>query len=252
MQAKRLPAHYGWKWIVEGLRLWRRSPVTLTMTTITMTMLIVGTSLVPFLGEIAMPVVLGPLEVGMFMLCAKVDQSQVAAPTILFSGFRRQLPQLVALGILRLAGNLFFLAIAVAITGVDFSRARVLVMGGGDAAVEFVQQYVAMMGLFFLLRIPVEMASWFAPLLIGLRGLPVIKSLFFSFVACWRNIQPILMYLVSLIVVFATIPSLIIAVLAMVAPAVASALMVPLLVLITPLFFASFYRSAMDIFDNGF
>ena len=252
MQAKVLPVSYGWKWVIEGLHLWRKSPVTITMTAITMTLVILGTSLIPFIGQIALPVILAPLEVGMFMLCWKVDHTQAAPPTVLFSGFQRHLPQLAAIGIIRLAGNLLFLSIAISITGVDISRAVILLSGGGDAAVEFMHQYMMMMALFFILRIPVEMADWYAPLLVGLRSLPVLKALFFSFVACKRNAKALLMFLVALVVVFGIIPILLIGALGTVVPSLASALTAPVLAMIMPLFYAAYYKSAMDIFDNGF
>lgn len=252
MQANRLPATYGWRWLVDGLRLWRKSPMIITMSAVTMSLIILGTGLIPFLGQIALPVVLAPLEVGMFMLCGRIDRSQFASPTMLFSGFRRNLPRLVALGVIRLAGNLLFLSIAVAITGVDASQVSVLVSGNSEASAEFTRQYLAMMGWFLVLRIPVEMAVWFAPLLVGLRGLPVIKAMFFSFVGCWRNLRALLVFVISLGIVFGVVPSLIVGALSSMAPAIGSVLMVPVLVMAMPLFYAAYYRSANDVFGNGF
>jgi hypothetical protein len=43
-----------------------------------------------------------------------------------------------------------------------------------------------------LLYTPILMLTWFAPMLVAWHRLPVAKSMFFSFFACWRNRWPFL------------------------------------------------------------
>lgn len=252
MQAKRLSASHGWKWVVDGIRLWRKSPMAITMAAMTMTLLVFLTGLVPLLGQVALPVILAPLEVGMFILCSKVDRGQATAPAVLFAGFRRNLPRLVALGVIRLAGNLLFLSIAVAMTGTNTADLSVVVSADGTTTGELMQQYLAMLGWFFVLRIPVEMATWFAPLMIGLRGLPVLKAMFFSFVGCWRSLGALVVFIISLAVLLGVVPSLIVRILSGFAPALGAVVLVPVLVMAMPIFYAAYYRSANDIFSDGF
>ena len=42
------------------------------------------------------------------------------------------------------------------------------------------------------------MAYWYAPVLAAWHGYSAVKSLFFSFVACWRNWRVFLVYLLGL------------------------------------------------------
>jgi hypothetical protein len=61
-------------------------------------------------------------------------------------------------------------------------------------APEAVQAAVSAMLLASVLYLPVSLAFWHAPALVHWHGVPPIKSLFFSFVACVRNAGAFTMY----------------------------------------------------------
>lgn len=62
--------------------------------------------------------------------------------------------------------------------------------------------FQAAMWLSMVLYIPLSMMFWHAPALVHWQGLPAVKSLFFSFVACWRNLRAFALYVLVWIGVF--------------------------------------------------
>ncbi len=58
------------------------------------------------------------------------------------------------------------------------------------------------MWLSMVLYIPLSMMFWHAPALVHWQGLPAAKSLFFSIVACWRNLRAFMVYVLVWMGVF--------------------------------------------------
>jgi hypothetical protein len=103
-----------------------------------------------------------------------------------------------------------------------------------------------------LLMTPVMMAYWFAPVLAAWHRLPLGKSLFFSFIACWINWRAFLVFSVGLLLLAGIVPGVLMGILLMVLPGapglVMAAVMVPMALVVAPIIFASFYASYRDIF----
>ena len=97
------------------------------------------------------------------------------------------------------------------------------------------------------------MAFWFAPLLTAWDGIGAGKSLFFSFIASWRNWRAFTMYGVALAVIGALLPGMILIGAGMVSPALANILSVALRMLLifilAPTMVASVYLSYRDVFQ---
>jgi hypothetical protein len=92
------------------------------------------------------------------------------------------------------------------------------------------------------------MAYWFAPLLAGWWKLTAPKAMFFSFYACLRNWRPFLAYAIGLLIFGGLLPGIIIGVVGLVSPMLATLLSIPLPLILIPVVFASFYTSARDVF----
>lgn len=103
-----------------------------------------------------------------------------------------------------------------------------------------------------LLMAPVMMAYWFAPVLAAWHRLSVGRALFFSFVACWMNWRPFLTYGVGLLVVAGILPGVLLGILLLIAPGAANFITaivtVPMVLIVAPTIFASFYVCYRDIF----
>jgi hypothetical protein len=103
-----------------------------------------------------------------------------------------------------------------------------------------------------LLMTPLMMAYWFAPVLAAWHRLPLGKSLFFSFIACWINWRAFLAFGAAMLLLAGLIPGVLMGVLLLLLPGapglVMAVVMVPMALIIAPVIFASFYASYRDIF----
>jgi hypothetical protein len=78
------------------------------------------------------------------------------------------------------------------------------------------------------------------------------RSLFFSFVACWMNWRPFLAYGIGLIVFAGILPGVVLGLLLLLFPGAASFITalvtIPMVLVVAPTIFASFYACYRDIF----
>ena len=103
-----------------------------------------------------------------------------------------------------------------------------------------------------LLFTPLMMAYWYAPVLTAWHGCTPAKALFFSFFASMRNWRAFLAYGASLVVFAGLVPGLLLGLLSSLVPDsgsfFAALLSVPLLLVLAPTLFASFYVSYREVF----
>ena len=100
-----------------------------------------------------------------------------------------------------------------------------------------------------VLYAPVLMMFWFAPPLAAWHGIAPVKALFFSFFACLLNWRPFLAYGAVSAVFALALPLLLLFVLMLASFQIAAmSLVFPLLLVLLPTLFASFYASYRDIF----
>ena len=244
------PARQGFVWFVRGFALWRSAFIPLTASAMTMFMCIMLSMLIPVADIFAYALLQPALGVGLFMCCQAVARGQRVMPGLLFRNLLKRLRSLLGLFLVRLAGDSACFFLAVLITGTNLNTITVPAQVTEATASAFVNQLLPLLGLFFVLRIPLEMAMWFAAPLRALRGMPIGKTLFFSFVVCWRNLLPLFCFLFAYFSLACVLPSLLLSIIALVAPALASMLTVPVLMVLTPIFYGGFYQSARDIFGE--
>ena len=100
--------------------------------------------------------------------------------------------------------------------------------------------------------VPLLMAYWFAPILAAWHRLSAPKALFFSFVACWLNWRAFVAYGMALFGLAGVVPGLILAMVGLISPEASSfltaVLTVPMVLVVAPVIFASFYVSYRDVF----
>jgi hypothetical protein len=110
------------------------------------------------------------------------------------------------------------------------------------------------LAVILLLASPLLMAFWFAPLLTAWDGVGAGKSLFFSFVASWRNWRAFTMYGLTLILVGALLPGLILVVAGLLSEQLLAILSIALRMLLifvlAPTMVASVYLSYRDVFET--
>ena len=250
MQARMLPAQRGWAWIFDGFSLWRRNPALITFLVFGCSLCLLLIAAVPLIGQVIMSLVMPALSLGIFNGCKAVAERRKVGPDILFSGFRQNLPELVKIGGIYLAGTLAVMGISLLIDSemnTKLSKAMLGRTGWGEALDDptfTLALLVASIG-----STPLMMAYWFAPLLAGWGRVPAAKALFFSFVACMRNWRAFLTYGIGLLII-ALGAGLLIAILELVSPLLALLPALAFPVIFIPVIFASFYANALDVFER--
>ncbi len=245
MDARRLPARHGVLWLLAGFSLFRRHPPLMTALTFGYLLTVIVANLIPQVGPFLLPLVLPTLTVVLANGCRAIERGQVFAGDTLWTGISAQRSGLARLGGMHLVGSSLLVLGGVALgepinisDGIDPEEAMAR---AGDLAV------------ILLLASPMLMAFWFAPLLTAWNGIGAGKSLFFSFIASWRNWRAFTMYGLVLILTGAVLPGLILLVAGMISPALLAvlsiALRMMLIFVLAPTMVASVYLSYRDVFE---
>jgi hypothetical protein len=245
MNARRLSARHGLLWLLAGFALFRRHPPLMTAITFGYLLTVIVVNLIPKVGPFLLPLILPALTVMLANGCRAIERGKTFDNDTLIAGISEQRVGLIRLGGLHLVGSsllvLFGFALGDPINisdGLDPAEAMAL---ASDLAV------------MLLLASPMLMAFWFAPLLTAWDGVSAGKSLFFSFIASWRNWRAFTMYCLALVVVGAVLPGLILIIAGLLSQALLTILSVALRMLLifvlAPTMVASVYLSYRDVFE---
>lgn len=204
-------------------------------------MIVIGLNFVPLLGSFLVPVLLPSLNLILANACRLIDKGELPSNELLGVGLREQRRLLLRLGVFQLGASLILFLIIVVIEGG---------MSGGDK-VQTIDATDMLLHL-MLLAAPVLLAFWFAPLLTGWDKVTAGKAIFFSLVACWRNLGAFLVYALGIVVIAVLLPGLIMVVTSALVPGVIGALSfvlrTALIVVLTPILMAGPYVTYRDVF----
>jgi hypothetical protein len=251
MRAQTLPYAAGWGWILTGFAIFRRNPLVLGMLVLTYWFTVIFLNVLPFVGTLAASLVIPGLSVGLMQAARQVERGLPIGVQTLFGSMKENGRTLLALGALYLCCTLGILGMSTLLDGGDMFRFMMANNRTERAAVEDADFIVP--ALFVMLMMtPVMMAYWFAPVLAAWHRLTLGRSLFFSLVACWINWRAFLIYGAGLMLVAGIAPGVLLGVLLLLFPDaanfIAAVITMPLVLIIAPTLFASFYASYRDIF----
>jgi len=247
-----VPAKNGWKWLLKGFDLFRKSPAMWLLLVITYWVGVAMLGQIRYVGLAASTVLLPAFSVSFMVMCAVLDTGGGLQPAMLFSGFRREPTRLVALGALYL---LSIIAVLGAASVVDAGALLRWVIFGQEPSLESLRDGSVSRALMLaaLAGTPVLMAFWFAPVLAAWGGMGAAQSLFYSFFAVWRNWRAFCVYGAMLALAGMVFLMAVTFVAAVTHGQVQTlrffALLLTLLSL--PVLFASFYASYRDIFPEN-
>ena len=227
---KQVPVANAWAWIVSGYNLFKKNPAMWIILFIIYLAIIVPLSLIPIIGSVVSTLLAPVFSAGIMWGCEAVTKNEELEINHLFAGFKKNTSQLIAVGGLYMLG-LLVVAVLVVLT-LDRETIEILIKGGTVNA----QQTSAMLlpilvAMLFLL--PLLMAYWFAPILVGLNGLTSAEAMKLSFMACFKNTAPFLLYGLIFMVLFALA-------------------IIPFglgLLVVFPLMMTSLYTSYVDVFE---
>ncbi|AXS78713.1 BPSS1780 family membrane protein [Dechloromonas sp. HYN0024] len=251
MRAQTLPSAAGWSWIMTGFAIFRRNPLVLGMLVLTYWFTVIFLNILPFIGTLAASLIIPGLSVGLMQAARQVERGQPIGVQTLFGSLKENGRTLIALGALYLCCTLGILGLSALLDGGDMfhfmmasSRAERLAAEDAD--------FIAPALFVMVMMTPVMMAYWFAPVLAAWHHLSLGRSLFFSLVACWINWRAFLVYGVGLMLVAGIAPGVLLGLLLLIFPDaanfIAAVITMPMVLVIAPTVFASFYACYRDIF----
>ena len=204
MQIRALDASHGWRWLTQGLALFRRDPGHWIML---LAVLFVGSRLlmaIPYAGLLV--VLLTPnFLAGLTHGAQALAEGKPLRWGYLASGFLKNAGHLVTLGGVSLLGHFLMLLAMTTVAGSALSDI-VQTMSSGAVTEETMAAMQAAAPRLMLstavglgVVLPVLLAVWFAPMLVFFDDVKPVRALLASLWGCLRNILPLLVYVIALL-----------------------------------------------------
>ncbi len=250
MQARVVTAARGARWLAEGWRCFRAAPLGWLALVFAYLLLTQVMSLVPLVGSAAAALLVPAFTVGLMAAARATSAGAKLELGVLFDGFRHGLRGQLILGAVYLACIL--LVVSLAALADDDGAVRAVLSGKRPPEELEPAQILGPLAAFGLAYAPVMMMFWFAPPLSAWHGSGAVKALFFSFFACLMNWRAFLAYGAVTAAVMLALPFVLISAVMLASSGAhklqAGSLMIPLLLVMLPTLFASFYASYRDVF----
>jgi hypothetical protein len=248
MQARIVETRRGAHWLADGWRLFRAAPLGWIAIVFAYWLIMTLVSVVPLVGIAAASILVPAFSVG-FMAAARTAESRRPVElALLFDGFRHHLRSQIILGVVYLA----CLGLVLAATALaDEGALASWMLAGRRPADEVLQseEFLTALVAAAALYAPVLMMFWFAPLLAAWHGTGPAKAIFFSFFACLMNWRAFLVYGAATAFLALALPLAVLSVVMIASLKIAAmSLVFPLLIVLLPTLFASFYASYRDVF----
>ena len=244
MKLNIVPARTGILWVKLGIQTFMKQPLALTgLFFMYMAAVLVLTQL-PQIGPLLGAMLVPAATLGLMAASAEAARGRFPMPSVLISAFRagrQRVRAMLVLGVIYTLGSM----LATVLAGLLVPAADPAVAAESQNAPLDGQALVAM-----LLHTPLVVLFWHAPALVHWHGVAPVKSLFFSAVACFRNIGAMLLYGATWLAVFAVVGFVFSTVGMMLGGvAVARSVMMPTVLLLVAMFSTSLYFTFRDSFQ---
>ena len=205
IEIRQVPASNAWAWIVSGFELFKANPAMWIIILVIYLAIIIPVSLVPVIGSVLSTLLAPVFAAGMMWGCKALAHQQDLEINHLFDGFKKNTSQLIAVGGIYM---MCLLMIAVSVVLSLDSGTIAMLRAGQELSPEQANVIVMPILIAMLFIVPILMAYWYAPILVGLNNLSAIQAMKLSFVACLKNMLPFLLYglIFMLLLVAAIIP----------------------------------------------
>lgn len=233
MEIHQVYAKQGLQWILSGFYLFKKSPFPWFFVCFTFMLIALVMSLIPILGKFIFTLVSPVFLAGLMLGCKALEQGEPLEIAHLFSAFKGNPTPLIAIGGFYLIGQILIIGLVILIGGSQMTDMMLYGKRVDESELMGVMSSFLTSSLIMLvLSIPLMMATWFAPLLVVFHNLPAVVAMKRSFFACLRNIIPLQVYGITLVIL---------TIICLMPYGVG-------LVILIPVLFASIYVSYKDIF----
>ncbi len=251
MKLNIVPARTGITWVKLGIKTFLQQPLALSGLFFMFMALLSVATLVPFVGAALALALLPAATLGLMAATQEATKGKFPMPSILISAFRagqQRKRAMMVLGALYAAGFLALMAVSALFDGGQFAK---LYLVGGKITEELVLQSSFQMAMWVALALylPLSLLFWHAPALVHWHGVTPVKSLFFSFMACYKNCGALSVFGLAWTGVF-MLAAIAVSLLATLLgnPALAAVVMFPVALVIVAMFFTSIYFTFRDSF----
>jgi hypothetical protein len=252
MKLNIVPAKQGLAWVKQGIRTFWRQPLAFTGLFFLFMAWVSVLSMVPVIGAALALLVLPAATLGLMVATEQAASGKFPMPTVLMVAFRagqQRLKAMLTLGALYAVTFLLVMGLSALIDGGSFAK---VYLANAPITPEVVNdpEFQTAMWLATALYIPLSMMFWHAPALVHWHGVPPVKSMFFSAVACWRNLGAFAVYLLAWAGVFVAGATVILTISGAIGGNdLTGAVLMPGALLMAAMFFTSVYFSVKDCFD---
>lgn len=197
-------AKVGFLWVKQGMRAFAKQPLALSGLFLLYMLLLSLISAVPFIGNLLALALLPATTLGLMAATQQVESGQFPMPTVLAAAFRagrERLQAMLLLGGLYALGFMSVLGISAVFDGGQFAQ---IYLGNAEMTQEVVlsDSFQQAMWVGMVLYLPLALLFWHAPALVHWHGISPIKSLFFSWMACWQNKAALTLFMLGWMGVF--------------------------------------------------
>ena len=252
MKLNIVPARTGIVWVKLGIQTFFKQPLALAGLFFMFMAVMTIASQVPYMGFAVAMALLPASTLGLMSATKEATQGKFPMPLILLAGFRagkEKARSMLVLGGFYALGFLCVMGVSYLVDGGDFAR---VYLGGASPTREMIMEpaFQGAMWVFIGLHVPLSLLFWHAPALVYWHGLPPVKSIFFSIVACVRNFWAYAFFgmmwlsvLVLTVVIVTTLSTL------LGNPGLAGDILFPVLLMLASMFFTSLYFTFRDSFE---
>lgn len=235
-------------WVKLGIRTFFRQPLAMAGLFFMFMSVVVLLSLLPFVGTVLGAALVPAFTLGLMAATQEAEKGRFPMPSVLASAFRagrERAQSMLVLGALYAAGSLLVLGI-VQLVG-DSRPATAAAAGAAGAAGTPAMDPLMLLAL--VLHTPLFLMFWHAPALVHWHGVTPVKSLFFSLVACLRNIGAFAVFGLLWMAVFSGVGLVFSLVLGLIAgPQAVGTAMLPLALIMAAMFSSSLWFTFRDCF----
>jgi len=252
MKLNIVPASRGAQWVKQGIRTFFKQPLALSGLFFMFMAVMSVLSMTPLLGNALALALLPGATLGLMAATQETTKGKFPMPVVLLSAFRAgrlQLRAMLTLGVLYALGFLLVLGLSALVDGGKFAKLYLL---GGTISAELLQDpdFEIASLLAMALYMPLSLLFWHAPALVHWHGVPPVKSLFFSLVACLRNFWAFTVYGLVWLGAFMGMGMLLAVIAGLFGNAeIMAAVLFPGALLMAAMFFTSIYFTFSDSFD---
>lgn len=244
MKLNIVPARTGFEWVKLGVRTFMKQPLALTGLFFMYLSIVLVLWQVPVVGPVLGAMLVPAATLGLMAATAEAAAGRFPMPTVLISAFRvgrQRARAMLVLGALYTVGVILVGLLTMLLLG-DSPQPATPTPGQPP-------QVDARVLVVLVLHLPLIILFWHAPALVHWHAVSPVKSLFFSAVACLRNVGALLVFGAGWFAIFLLV-SLVMGSLGVLlgGQAVANSIMVPTVLLLVAMFSTSLYFTFRDSF----